>query len=107
MNNYILIAEAGDFIGEKKLIAQHLKGTWEGNKWRMADGSLWEIIVTGVGALNVMQALRNIRYRQCGYSRRSTTQPPLCHLPRTYPLIACHPRGLPNRCTASDSIYML
>ena len=60
MNNYILIAEAGDFIGEKKLIAQHLKGTWEGNKWRMADGSLWEIIVTGVGALNVMQALRNI-----------------------------------------------
>lgn len=60
MNNYILIAEAGDFIGEKKLIAQCLKGSWEGQMWRMADGSLWEVIVTGVGALNVMQALRNI-----------------------------------------------
>ena len=60
MKNYILIAEAGDFIGEKKLIAQCLKGAWEGQMWRMADGSLWEVIVTGVGALNVMQALRNI-----------------------------------------------
>ena len=60
MNNYILIAEAGDFIGETKLIAQHLKGEWEGNMWRMNDGTLWEIIVTGVGALNVMQALRQV-----------------------------------------------
>lgn len=60
MKNYILIAEAGDFIGETKLIAQHLNGDWEGDKWRMADGTLWEVIVTGVGALNVMQALRHI-----------------------------------------------
>lgn len=60
MKNYILIAEAGDFIGEKKLIAQHLQGHWEGNQWCMNDGTLWEVIVTGVGALNVMQTLRNI-----------------------------------------------
>lgn len=60
MNNYILIAEAGDFIGETKLIAQHLKGNWEGEFWRMADGTLWEVIVTGVGALNVMKTLRDI-----------------------------------------------
>ncbi len=60
MRNIILIAEAGDFIGEKKLIAQHLAGEWVDNQWRMADGSLWEILVTGVGALNVLQALRHI-----------------------------------------------
>ena len=60
MKNYILIAEAGDFIGEKKLIAQYLQGEWDGNIWRMNDGTLWEVIVTGVGALNVMRALRNI-----------------------------------------------
>lgn len=60
MKNYILIAEAGDFIGEKKLIEQCLKGNWQGELWCMADGSLWEVIVTGVGALNVLQTLRKI-----------------------------------------------
>lgn len=60
MENYILIAEAGDFIGEKKLITQYLQGSWDGEQWRMVDGSLWDVIVTGVGALNVMRALRNI-----------------------------------------------
>lgn len=60
MKNYILIAEVGDFIEEKKLIAQYLQGHWEGNQWRMNDATLWEVIVTGVGALNVMQTLRNI-----------------------------------------------
>ena len=60
MKNYILIAEAGDFIGEKKLIAQHLKGQWNDQQWQMEDGTLWEVIVTGVGALNVMHALRDM-----------------------------------------------
>lgn len=60
MKNYILIAEAGDFIGEKKLIAQCLKGHWEGEQWHMEDGTIWEVVVTGVGALNVMQTMRNI-----------------------------------------------
>ena len=60
MQNIILIAEAGDFIGEKKLIAQHLRGEWVDNQWQMPDGSLWDIVVTGVGALNVMQALREV-----------------------------------------------
>ena len=62
MNNqhFIVIAEAGDFIGEKKLIAQHLQGEWKGEQWQMPDGSLWQIIVTGVGALNVMKTLRDI-----------------------------------------------
>lgn len=60
MKNYILIAEAGDFIGEKKLISQYLRGDWEGEQWRMLDDSLWEVLVTGVGALNVLRALRDI-----------------------------------------------
>ncbi len=30
------------------------------NQWRMADGSVWDIMVTGVGALNVLQALRDV-----------------------------------------------
>ena len=60
MRNFILIAEAGDFIGEQKLITQHLNGEWVGNQWQMADGSLWDIVVTGVGAINVMHALRDI-----------------------------------------------
>ena len=40
MKNYILIAEAGDFIGEKKLIAQYLQGDWDGYIWRMNGGTL-------------------------------------------------------------------
>ena len=60
MQNFILIAEAGDFIGEQKLIAQHLSGEWVGHQWQMADGSLWDIVVMGVGAINVMHALSSI-----------------------------------------------
>ena len=60
MQNFILIAEAGDFIGEQKLIAQHLSGEWVGQQWQMADGSLWDIVVMGVGAINVMHALSSI-----------------------------------------------
>jgi len=59
-NHFIVIAEAGDFIGEQKLIAQHLKGEMKDNKWYMEDGTIWDIIVTGVGAINVMHTLRDI-----------------------------------------------
>lgn len=59
-NHFIVIAEAGDFIGEQKLIAQHLNGQMVGDEWHMEDGTVWEIIVTGVGAINVMQMLRNL-----------------------------------------------
>ena len=59
-NHFIVIAEAGDFIGEQKLIAQHLNGEMRGNQWYMADGSIWDIIVTGVGAINVMHTLRDL-----------------------------------------------
>ena len=58
--HFIVIAEAGDFIGEQKLIAQHLKGEMKDGKWHMADGTVWEIIVTGVGAINVMKTLQDI-----------------------------------------------
>ena len=58
--NFIVIAEAGDFIGEQKLIAQYLRGEMRGNQWYMADGTIWDIIVTGVGAINVMHTLCNI-----------------------------------------------
>lgn len=57
---FIVIAEAGDLIGEKKLIAQYLKGENEREKWVMEDGTEWDIIVTGVGAINVMHALHDI-----------------------------------------------
>ena len=60
MRGFIVLAEAGDFIGEKKLIAQHLAGEWVGEQWKMADGSLWDVMVTGVGAINVMHSLCNI-----------------------------------------------
>ena len=45
-NHFIVIAEAGDFIGEQKLIAQHLKGEMKDNKWYMEDGTIWDIVVT-------------------------------------------------------------
>ena len=60
-NHFIVIAEAGDFIGEQKLIAQHLCGEMCGNQWHMADGTIWDIIVTGVGAINVMHSLRDLQ----------------------------------------------
>ena len=59
-NHFIVIAEAGDFIGEQKLIAQHLRGEMRENQWHMADGTVWDIIVTGVGAINVMHSLRDV-----------------------------------------------
>ena len=59
-NHFIVIAEAGDFIGEQKLIAQHLCGEMRNNQWYMSDGSVWDIVVTGVGAINVMRTLRDL-----------------------------------------------
>lgn len=59
-NHFIVIAEAGDFIGEQKLIAQHLCGEMRDNQWYMSDGTVWDIIVTGVGAINVMKTLRDL-----------------------------------------------
>lgn len=67
MNNLILIAEEGDIVGEQKLIAKYLRGKMlaEANadgcgQWQMADGSIWDIVVTGIGALNVLRALRDV-----------------------------------------------
>lgn len=60
MKNVIVIAEDGDFIGEKKLIGQYLRGEMIDNQWHAADGSVWDIVVTGVGALNVLQSLRDM-----------------------------------------------
>lgn len=59
-NHFIVIAEAGDFIGEQKLIAQHFKGEMRGNQWFMQDGTVWDIIVVGVGAINVINTLRDL-----------------------------------------------
>lgn len=59
-NHFIVIAEAGDFIGEQKLIGQYLKGEMRDNKWYMSDGTVWDIIVTGVGAINVIRTLRDL-----------------------------------------------
>ena len=76
-NHFIVIAEAGDFIGEQKLISQYLKGEMrkeqgEREQWVMADGSVWDIIVTGVGAINVMHSLndlpRNAKIINIGYA---------------------------------------
>ena len=56
----IVIAEAGDFIGEQKLISQHLSGQMVGDQWHMSDGTIWDIVVTGVGAINVMKTLQDV-----------------------------------------------
>lgn len=58
--NLILIAEEGDMTGEKKLIAQYLSGKLIGNQWHATDGSVWDIVVMGVGALNVLDTLRDV-----------------------------------------------
>lgn len=60
MRNIILIAEEGDIIGEKKLIAQYLNGQLQNGQWQMINGTIWDILVTGVGALNILQTLRNL-----------------------------------------------
>ncbi|MBP3587238.1 MAG: hypothetical protein J6J29_07070 [Paludibacteraceae bacterium] len=54
----ILIAEEGDVIGEKKLIQLCLKGEMVNKQWKMPDGTLWDVVVTGVGAINVLRTLR-------------------------------------------------
>ncbi len=59
-NRFIVIAESGDLIGEKKLIAQYLRGEMVGNQWHMSDGTVWDIVVTGVGAINVLHTLREL-----------------------------------------------
>lgn len=60
MRNLILIAEEGDIIGEKKLIVRHLRGQLQNGQWLMADGSVWDILITGVGALNILHTLRDL-----------------------------------------------
>lgn len=60
MRHFILLAEEGDYIGEKKLIQQHLHGEWSGKQWRTPDGVLWDLIITGVGAVNVIQILHQL-----------------------------------------------
>ena len=60
MQHFIVLAEAGEHFGEKKLIEQYFSGKWHNTQWEMSDGSLWDILVTGVGAINVMHALRDI-----------------------------------------------
>ncbi len=59
-NHFIVIAEAGDFIGEQKLLLQHWCGEMRDNQWHMSDGTVWDIIVMGVGAINVMHCLRDL-----------------------------------------------
>lgn len=51
MKKVILIAEEGDLIGEKKLIGQLMREEC------IKD---WEVIVSGVGAVNVIRALRDL-----------------------------------------------
>ncbi len=58
--NIILIAEEGELIGEQKLIDHYLTGQMTGNQWQMADGSRWDIRITGVGALNILRSLRDL-----------------------------------------------
>ena len=60
VNHYIVIAEEGDSIGEKKLISQHLKGHWEGKQYITEDGIRWDIIITGVGAVNIIRSLQGL-----------------------------------------------
>ena len=107
--HYIVIAEAGDLIGEKKLIAQYLKGEMRGDQWHMADGTVWDIIVTGVGAINVMQTLRHLpedaQIINIGYAGSANyeigsavrvTQARLNHPCVTYPEPELHLQLLPN-----------
>ena len=60
VNHYIVIAEEGDLIGEKKLLSQYIAGEWKGNQWLTPDGEEWQVIITGVGAVNVIRALQDL-----------------------------------------------
>lgn len=59
-DHFIVIAESGDFIGEQKLISQYLNGEMLDGKWHMCDGTIWDIVVTGVGAINVIKTLQDL-----------------------------------------------
>ena len=53
------------FVRNVEECIQYLKGEMrkeqgEREQWVMADGSVWDIIVTGVGAINVMHTLRDL-----------------------------------------------
>jgi len=93
MERYIVIAEEG----ERSLIAQHL------------PGCNWPVIVTGVGALNVIQALQNIprdaELLNIGYAGSSNfaigtlvevTEVRLNHPNVTYPEPTLRLQGLPT-----------
>ena len=60
MKHYIVIAEEGDLVGEKKLIARYLEGAYSNGDWVTPDGIRWQIVVTGVGAVNVIKALSGL-----------------------------------------------
>ena len=51
VKRFIVIAEEGDLIGEKKLIGQYLREEC------LAD---WQVVVSGVGAANVIRTLREL-----------------------------------------------
>lgn len=71
-NNYLILAEEGDIIGEKKLISQWFRGSLHDALWHAADGSVWQIVITGVGAINVIRSLmpidRHARLINIGYA---------------------------------------
>ena len=108
-NHFIVIAEAGDFIGEQKLIAQHLQGEMHDGQWHMSDGTVWDILVTGVGAINVMHTLRDLprdaKIINIGYAGSANyaigsavcvTEVRLNHPCVTYPEPELHLRPIPD-----------
>ena len=108
-NHFIVIAEAGDFIGEQKLIAKHLIGEMRDGRWHMSDGTVWDIIVTGVGAINVMRTLmelpRDAKIINIGYAGSANyaigsavcvNEVRLNHPCVTYPEPELHLQALPS-----------
>ena len=69
MMNYILVAEEQ----EKKLIVDILGGKEvANNQFELLDKSLWQLVITGVGAINVIRALQTLpkdgHYINIGYA---------------------------------------
>ena len=69
MKNYILVAEEQ----EKKLIVDILGGKEvANNQFELLDKSLWQLLITGVGAINVIQTLQTLpkdgHYINIGYA---------------------------------------
>lgn len=67
-SNYLLVAEAGEY----KLLTEQLHATIQNGIVILPDNTQWRLVLTGVGAINIIHTLRDLprsaKYLNVGYA---------------------------------------